>query len=129
MTDRKEYQKAWREKNIEKEKARQRAYYRNNKEAQRERDLKSRYGLSLEDYDKMTVAQQGQCAVCGIKEEMLKDVYKSHHARFCVDHNHETGEVRQLICHKCNTLVGYLETRAGILQKALDYLEKHKTTT
>lgn len=126
MQDRKEYKKRWRLKNIEREKEKKIEYYKQNKEAQRERDLQSKYKISIEDYNNMFVAQEGKCACCGISEAELKSKYDSFHARFCVDHDHQTNKVRQLLCHKCNTLIGYLEKRKEILGKALDYIDKHR---
>ncbi len=126
MQDRKEYKKQWRLKNIEREKEKKVEYYKQNKEAQRERDLQSKYKISLEDYNNMFVAQEGKCACCGISEAELQIKYDSFHARFCVDHDHQTNKVRQLLCHKCNTLIGYLEKRKDILGKALAYIDKHR---
>jgi hypothetical protein len=129
MSDRAEYQKEWRFKNIEREKKRQASYYQQKKEEQRNRDLKSKYGITLEQYNVMYENQEGKCACCGIDESQLKEKYASHHSRFCVDHDHNTGKVRQLLCQKCNTLVGFLEKRKDTLGKALEYIEKHRETT
>jgi hypothetical protein len=130
MQDRAEYKKEWRMKNLEKEKARQAAYYQENKTEQRRRDLKSRYNLSLEEYEKMYEDQEGRCACCGKTEQELKEQYSSSiHSKLCVDHDHDTGKVRQLLCHKCNTFIGYLETRQDILGKAFEYIERHRKTT
>ena len=70
-----------------------------------------RYGIRIEDFDRMWDEQKGRCAVC--REPMQRP---------CVDHNHETGEVRKLLCHGCNVLVGYLETRRDTLEAAFRYL-------
>lgn len=57
------------------------------------------YGLTVEQYDIMLVAQSGRCNVCTIP--MLKPN---------VDHCHETGRVRGLLCWSCNIAIGYLKT-------------------
>ena len=57
--------------------------------------LKARYGITLEDYEAMFARQGGCCVICG----------ESGH-KLVVDHNHETGKVRALLCHHCNTMIG-----------------------
>lgn len=64
--------------------------------------LKYQYGLSVEDYDKMVEKQQGCCAICGINQSELN-------IRMIVDHNHQTGEIRGLLCSTCNVRVGWYE--------------------
>ena len=63
----------------------------------RNRQLKCRYGITLEDYEKMYSDQNGKCKLC--KKEK----------RLVVEHNHENGKVRGLTCDKCNHLLGHLE--------------------
>jgi hypothetical protein len=65
----------------------------------RERQLRARYGLVLEDYDALLAQSDGKCWSCGEKPNY--DLY--------VDHNHEDQIVRGLLCSRCNTLVGALE--------------------
>lgn len=61
--------------------------------------LKRSYGIDLEDYKRMKSAQRGLCAICGRpnKDKRGYDLY--------VDHNHQTGKVRGLLCSRCNHLV------------------------
>ena len=63
--------------------------------------LKRLYNISLEDYDQMFEAQNGKCKICGTEE--------NNNRRFSVDHNHETGKVRGLLCYRCNTSLGWFE--------------------
>lgn len=67
----------------------------------REYLLNERYGVSLADYDKILTAQKGVCAIC-------KRPPKKY--RLAVDHNHESGQVRGLLCTPCNRALGTLET-------------------
>jgi len=78
--------------------------------------ISSKYGLSREDYLVMYEEQQGSCAICGINETMLNG------KRLVVDHCHDTGEVRGLLCVRCNTGIGMLQDNAEILASAVDYL-------
>ncbi len=75
------------------------------------------YGISLVEYDKMLVAQEGVCAICGRPDPKR---------RLTVDHCHLTGKVRGLLCKKCNTAIGLLGDSSDVLVKALAYCLKHK---
>ena len=77
--------------------------------------LKRDYGLSLKQYDQMLAMQDGRCAICGNPPEGRV---------LCVDHSHETGKVRGLLCHHCNTALGMCKDDPGLLRKAAEYLEE-----
>jgi hypothetical protein len=83
--------------------------------AQRHRDqhrnllLKKRYGITLEQFQALTVSQKGQCAICQ-RVQLLT-----------VDHCHRTGSIRGLLCRYCNSRIGFLENTA-LLARARDYL-------
>lgn len=126
-TSKKEYQKQWHIKNKERLSENKKDYYQKNKQAQRNRDLLSRYGITLEQYDIMREKQNYSCQCCGIHENELETIYKaSHHKRLFVDHCHETGKVRGLLCNACNTFIGFLETKQNLLTNALDYISEYK---
>jgi hypothetical protein len=82
--------------------------------ADRKSYLKRTYGISLEQYDAMLAAQNGVCAIC---DEARPDERTLH-----VDHDHETGEIRGLLCFRCNQAIGSL--REIHFQKAADYLDR-----
>lgn len=77
----------------------------------RERHLRQRYGMSLEDYDRMYSLQDGRCAICGRSLDLL-----------CVDHNHQTGEVRGLLCKVCNQWLGLVDDDPKKAIKAARYM-------
>ena len=82
-------------------------------------NLKSKYGLTVKEYQQMFETQQGCCAVCGISQSKL-----SH--RLCVEHSHKSGKVRQLTCKTCNHLIDIYETRFYSLKNEIvDYLERN----
>lgn len=95
-------------------------YYQKNKTAilsgARRRQLAA-YGITVEEYDQMLAAQDGHCACCGTAEPG---------GRGCmhVDHDHETGEIRGLICHNCNRAIGLLGDTLDGARKAVAYLER-----
>ena len=87
----------------------------------RKYDLKKSYGITLEDYDNMFELQEGKCAIC---EKHLNEVKSGRKKNLCVDHNYDTGEVRGLLCDKCNRGIGLLNDSVEVLKNAIKYLNK-----
>lgn len=118
-------QKDWRENSRDKYRNYHDKWYEENKnsvlKASRDRALR-KYGISEEEYSRLYVSQQGICAICG-KPETRKQNGKE--TLLCVDHDHETGRIRGLLCHTCNVGIGMLCT-AELLDKAYDYLNDAK---
>ena len=81
--------------------------------------LKRNYGLSREDYLRLWSEQHGACAIC--EKRFSRDPSKAAQSVH-VDHDHETGEVRALLCPQCNTVVGLTENHPELLEKAIRYL-------
>ncbi len=94
------------------------------KERQQERSahLARKYNLTDEEYTAMEARQQGLCAICH-KPEPRK--LKGTPLRLAIDHDHKTGEVRELLCHDCNLMLGRAHDNPEILRQAIAYLEKH----
>lgn len=78
--------------------------------------LKNQYGISLDIFNKMYEEQNGQCYLC-LKTFSGKEVK--------VDHNHETGQVRKLLCHNCNTSLGLLNENPDLFYRCANYLKEH----
>lgn len=83
--------------------------------ATRARMLKTRFGISVSEYEGMLAAQRGVCKICG------KPPGKK---RLDIDHNHKTGEVRALLCNRCNTMIGQCGEQSIVLRLAALYLEE-----
>ncbi len=81
--------------------------------------LKSKYGLSPTDYEKLILEQRGLCGICGIPQNELKR--KLH-----VDHNHVTGTPRGLLCSNCNHAIECFERDPLFFDKIKEYIEKWK---
>lgn len=79
--------------------------------------LKHKYKISYDNYLELKRLQNNSCAICGKHESELE---KS----LCTDHSHFTGEVRGLLCDRCNKTIGQFEDNVELLQKAIDYLNK-----
>lgn len=91
-----------------------------NKRATQNANLKANYGITIEKYEEMLDKQDFGCAICG--REMG---YGKKSERLCVDHNHETGEIRELLCKPCNTGLGCFFDNVSTLEQAVLYLKKH----
>lgn len=79
------------------------------------RRLYSKYRMSVEEYNELFIKQNGCCGCCG-KHQIDLD------RRLAVDHNHETGEIRGLLCFSCNTGLGKLGDNLEGVLKMLEYL-------
>ncbi|GAA2321850.1 endonuclease VII domain-containing protein [Nonomuraea roseoviolacea subsp. roseoviolacea] len=82
--------------------------------------LKRRYGITVEDYDRILAEQGGGCAICGTTNPG-GDGSKSFH----VDHCHETNRVRGLLCYQCNYGLGYFGDSVEGIERVLRYLKRH----
>jgi len=117
--------------NRESELAQDREYYQKHKEEKRqksriryagaqeanwERGIRRNYGLSPEKYAGLLMDQGGVCKICGAASP------GGRRQRFCVDHSHETGEVRGLLCGQCNSLLGHAHDDRSVLASADLYL-------
>lgn len=83
----------------------------------REKNLLCKYNINLKDYEKLLKKQKNKCDICKVDQKHL--TYKLH-----VDHDHDTGKVRSLLCTKCNVAVGYYEN--SDIKIIEEYIAKHK---
>lgn len=78
---------------------------------------KSKYGLTLEEYDEMLKSQGNLCAICGNLETIDRAM--------AVDHDHVTGLVRGILCSNCNNGLGRFKDDIKVLENAIEYLRNH----
>ena len=134
----KEKARAYRLKNLEKFRARDRLRSKSNPNRIKQRkagrqayNLKRRYGLSLSDYQDLIRKTNNECVIC--KKELVFGVSSfdepknmgTNSAISCIDHNHKTGRVREIICIKCNSIIGLCGERIEVLLEVINYLNKH----
>ena len=82
--------------------------------------LRKRYGITLEQYEAMVEEQGNCCYICGKHRSCQKN-------DLAVDHCHTTGEVRKLLCVRCNAILGEIhEFDSDRLDRLLDYIEEHR---
>lgn len=90
---------------------------------------KTKYGITLEEYDALLAEQSGVCAICGKPETQKRQYYQKTELRdLAVDHCHKTKKVRALLCCFCNQGIGIFREDTELLKKAIAYLEKHSAT-
>lgn len=77
-----------------------------------------RYGLTIEQFDSLKAKQKGKCSICN-------KVFKTDKRDCHIDHNHFTGEVRGLLCAKCNRGLGMFRDDKEIIKAAIKYLESY----
>jgi|SRR5262245_26476785 len=94
-------------------------YRKNNREKiveyQRNSKYKTKYGITLNEYNKILEFQQGGCAICR----------KLSNRPLVVDHDHVDNHIRGLLCNDCNLVLGYLHDDEELLWKMAEYLKKH----
>jgi len=83
-------------------------------------DLKSRYGLDYETYLELLESHNNVCGICKKPETAISSYGTPR--RLTVDHCHETGRVRGLLCDNCNRGLGHLQDDVSILKSAIEYL-------
>jgi len=84
--------------------------------------MKKNYGMTVEEYHFLLDQQNGLCASCG-KPERAK--IRGKLRPLAVDHNHEIGQVRGLLCSSCNSALGMLQDDPEQVRALLKYIEKH----
>jgi hypothetical protein len=89
--------------------------------------LKRNYNITPEEYDALFQKQGGVCAICG-QPETAMDKRLGRQRNLHVDHDHETGKVRALLCSNCNQGLGHFKDSLRLLAAAFFYLEQHGKT-
>lgn len=111
--------KEWVSRNREKTRAAQRRFRANHPTNSAEYEIKRNYGISLEAYERMFREQNGGCKICGRQNLDGK--------RLSIDHDHNTGTVRGLLCIKCNSGIGYFRDDPNLMNRAIQYLKDNDT--
>lgn len=96
------------------------------REGHRRASLLSKYGITIEQFDKMWEDQKGCCQICDVE---LSNAFKGGSTKNAsntanVDHCHTEGHVRGILCATCNKALGLFKDRPDLLRKAANYLEE-----
>lgn len=89
-----------------------------------DRALRRKYGITLDQYKAMEASQNGTCAIC-LRLEKLQDHRNGRVRRLCVDHCHDTGKNRDLLCYDCNVTLGRMDESVERLEAMIRYIKKH----
>lgn len=108
------YMREYSRKNAERINAQRRRRYdpRKNKNS-----MLKRYGINIEDYERIWKEQSGKCPICGID---LKEVWQVD-----LDHCHTTNKVRGILCNPCNLMIGHAKDSSERLKKGAEYLQQY----
>ena len=96
--------------------------YQKNKDKAKEQYLVYHYGINLKEFEYLLQKQNNLCAICQ-KSETVKH-QSGTPKQLSVDHDHETGKIRGLLCYNCNRGIGHLQDNVEILKSAISYLEE-----
>jgi hypothetical protein len=103
------------------------AYLKSHREknplAWKETYLQQAFGISLQEYGQKLVEQNGKCAICNNQETHMRN---GKIKALAVDHCHQTGKIRGLLCSDCNTGIGKLKDDPAVLQNAIGYILKYR---
>ena len=101
-------------------------YYQNNQERcrilSRNRHWKHKYNVTPEQYEELLKKQNYRCAICNTENSSYNQGHINH---FAIDHDHNTGRIRGLLCHNCNRALGLFKDSALNLEQAYYYLKTH----
>ena len=106
------YHKEYKQKNRDKVNANMRRWISENRDSVSGYMLKGRYGISKKEYDVLFLSQNGCCAICSSHQSLFKK-------RLHVDHCHETGSIRGLLCVNCNTAIGHFKEDYLLIEEAI----------
>lgn len=114
-----ERKRAYNKANKDRLAAAKRDWYKRNRAQHAAYNRAKKYGITPEEYDALVAAAGGRCEICGrSQEDDGRDLN--------VDHDHETGKVRGLLCKRCNLALGYLGDDPALAARAADYLKSHE---
>lgn len=114
-----------RNKTSEKEKLRCKKKYAVRRAAIRDNFLRKTYGITLDQYNQMLKDQNGCCAICK-KPETTVDARYGRVRDLAVDHCHETGKIRGLLCDRHNRGIGHFDDSPEMLTAAIFYITNNK---
>jgi len=113
------YRRKWHEANPEKRRVYNKRHYRYDYAKSRAKALRRHFGLSVDQVEAMRTAQKSKCAICRTSKP-------GGQGDWHVDHNHQTKQVRALLCQNCNIGLGNFKDDPVRLIAAAEYLRKHQ---
>jgi hypothetical protein len=90
-----------------------------NPEKCRNKSIKSKYGITVEEYDNIKKLQDHKCAICKVNE------IDTAFGKLCLDHCHNSDKIRGFLCKPCNIMLGFAKDNIQTLLSAAEYLQKN----
>lgn len=84
--------------------------------------MKKKYGISVEQANEILESQEHKCSICLNSIFFYVGKSGNRNSVACIDHDHSTGNVRGILCHKCNVAIGFLRDDISLLDRAKSYL-------
>lgn len=109
---------AWNEKDIPRRRENQKVFRDRSPTRIQDYRLRGKYGIGIEDRDRMFDLQGKCCAVCRSDDP-------GTYGRWNIDHCHATGNVRGILCQACNLALGFARDSVPVLKNMIEYLEQH----
>ncbi len=97
--------------------------YLNNPNYTINNNLYYKFGITLEQYNKLLILQKYQCAICKVSSNRVRS---GKSKRFAVDHCHITNKIRGLLCDACNLAIGNFKDNFDLCDKASEYLKRNQ---
>jgi len=120
------YYSDWQKRNRKLCSEKQKRWRHSNPLKTKNKQLRESFGISLEIYNNLLKSQGGVCAICGAKESSTHNGKIRH---LSVDHCHESGTIRGLLCNGCNVSIGRMNDNPFRLIAAAEYLWKFRRKT
>ncbi len=109
------YRRQWAQDNPEKQRLQQ-----------KKNNLFQRFGIRLPEYLELLQKQNGVCAIC-FQPEIFREGNSRQLKALTVDHDHKTGQIRGLLCHRCNLGLGHFRDDIDFMANAVQYVRSHRT--
>lgn len=82
------------------------------------------YGIDQKELERMKAEQDNKCFLCDNEGFLIGN--NNHNEKLAVDHCHDTGKVRKLLCHNCNRALGLFKDNPELMRKAARYVENYR---
>lgn len=94
--------------------------------AESDRHLWRKYGITRQEWGQRIIDQEYRCAICRMELDLASSTRSNTSVKTCVDHDHDTGMVRGILCDFCNKGLGMFHDDVGLLESAIKYLTQER---
>lgn len=98
-------------------------YYENHKDIYRDWELRKHYNITIKEVDQLLDIQNHKCAICKM---VLLEKYPNGRRGYRIDHDHITGNIRGILCQKCNAGLGQFNDDPILIKRVINYLKESR---